>query len=263
MKKVELSDKEFVREQYTNPDKIDCRIAFHNNNSENKYGLHKWLYDQMQINDGNIFLELGCGLGTLWNENSKKIPSSIELKLSDLSIGMINSCRKSLNGIGNFKYLVTDAQNIPIMDNTIDAIIANHMLYHIQDKNVALSEIKRILKPNGKLYSSTNGKNNMKELTEIVIKVNPDLVWWNTTNTFTLDEGSSLLGNWFSTVELRKYKDSLLISDPDELITYILSGRGKILEKDISQFRKIIVNEIDQHGGELRITKDTGTFIAY
>jgi ubiquinone/menaquinone biosynthesis C-methylase UbiE len=163
MTKVELSDKEFVREQYTNPDKIDCRIAFHNNNSENKYGLHKWLYDQMQINDGNIFLELGCGLGTLWNENSKKIPSSIELILSDLSIGMINSCRKSLNGIGNFKYLVTDAQNIPIMDNTIDAIIANHMLYHIQDKNVALSEIKRILKPNGKLYSSTNGKNNMKE----------------------------------------------------------------------------------------------------
>jgi len=263
MKKVELSDKEFVREQYTNPDKIDCRIAFHNNNSENKYGLHKWLYDQMQINDGNIFLELGCGLGTLWIENSKKIPSSIEVIMSDLSIGMINSCRKSLIGIGNFKYLVTDAQNIPIMDNTIDAIIANHMLYHIQDKNVALSEIKRILKPNGKLYTSTNGINNMKELTEIVIKVNPDLVWWNTTNTFPLDEGSSLLGNWFSNVELRRYKDSLIISDPDELITYILSGRGKILENDISQFRKILVNEIDQHGGELRITKDTGTLIAY
>ena len=42
-----------------------------------------------------------------------------------------------------------DIQNLPFKDNTYDFIFASHVLEHIPDDRKALSEIRRILKPNG------------------------------------------------------------------------------------------------------------------
>lgn len=42
------------------------------------------------------------------------------------------------------------------------------MLYHVPDIDKALSEIKRVLKPGGNFYVSTNGKEHMQELEKLV-----------------------------------------------------------------------------------------------
>jgi ubiquinone/menaquinone biosynthesis C-methylase UbiE len=262
MKKVELFDKQFVQDQYKTTDKIDCRLSLHAKYSENKYGLHKWLFDQIQFTGGNKIAELGCGLGTLWTENLHRIPAATEVFLSDFSIGMIHSCQKALRGLPRFHYLVLDAQKIPIRNESMDAVIANHMVYHLQDKRAALSGMKRILKPKGKLYASTVGKSNMIELSEIIARYNPDWIWWNVSNSFQLEDGFNLLKNWFRNVEIRRYEDALVISEPDDLIAYILSGRGEFLEKDITQIHKFIEREFEKNGGIFRITKDVGTLIA-
>jgi SAM-dependent methyltransferase len=234
----------------------------HNKYSENKYGLHKWLFDQLHFSDGNKFVEFGCGLGTLWTENRQRIPTTSTIILSDLSMGMTSSCQKALRGLEYFRWLVMDAQTIPLADKTIDTVIANHMLYHLQDIPAAVSEIRRILKPGGKLFASTIGTSNLSELTDMVIRFDPDLVWWKVSNTFPLETGSELLANWFTHVDLRRYTDSLIITDPEDLIAYILSGRGKILEGEISRFREFMEKEFEKHGGILRITKDAGVLIA-
>ncbi len=51
-----------------------------------------------------------------------------------------------------------DAQSIPFEDETFDAVIANHMLYHVPDRPKAIAEIKRVLKPGGRLIATTIGK---------------------------------------------------------------------------------------------------------
>lgn len=147
MKKPELSDIKFVKEQYITPDKITIRIDLHNKYSENKYGWHKWVFDQFEFSEGNQLLELGCGLGTLWIENLPRIPVKCHVLLSDLSIGLTNSARKNLGGHNDFRFLLINAHNIPIKSANCDIVIANHMIYHLSDNNRALSEIMRVLKP--------------------------------------------------------------------------------------------------------------------
>jgi predicted SAM-dependent methyltransferase len=42
-----------------------------------------------------------------------------------------------------------DVQNIPLEDESIDVIICNHLLEHVEDDAKALQELHRILKPGG------------------------------------------------------------------------------------------------------------------
>jgi SAM-dependent methyltransferase len=46
-----------------------------------------------------------------------------------------------------------DIMAIPFSDGSFDAIICNHVLEHVYDDNVAISEMYRVLKPSGLLYS--------------------------------------------------------------------------------------------------------------
>ncbi|MFI3303260.1 MAG: methyltransferase domain-containing protein [Rikenellaceae bacterium] len=42
-----------------------------------------------------------------------------------------------------------DVQQIPLADNSVDVILCNHILEHVEDDRLAMRELKRILKPNG------------------------------------------------------------------------------------------------------------------
>lgn len=103
----------------------------------------------------------------------------------------------------------------------------------------------------------------MKEISELINRFNSELTWWKETNTFLLDDGYFLLKRWFQNVEQRRYKDSLVVTNPDDLIKYILSGINNVVEPQILQFREFVYREIEKCGGVFRITKDSGLFIAY
>ncbi len=48
--------------------------------------------------------------------------------------------------------IVGDIHSIPIEDNSVDGIICSSVLEHIENPIIALSEMKRILKPGGKIF---------------------------------------------------------------------------------------------------------------
>ncbi len=48
----------------------------------------------------------------------------------------------------------TDIMDIQYKENTFDYVIMNHVLEHIPDMNIAMAEVKRVLKPDGKLVLS-------------------------------------------------------------------------------------------------------------
>lgn len=75
----------------------------------------------------------------------------------------------------HFKYETIDIQDIPYEDETFDVIIARHMLYHVPDIDKAICEVRRVLKPDGKFYVSTNGIEHMRELEKLVTSYNTDI----------------------------------------------------------------------------------------
>lgn len=255
------------REQYENASNLRARIKIHDLFSTNKYGWMKWFFEQMIIPENAKILEVGCGDGSLWKKNIDRIPSDWNVTLTDFSNGMLKDAKLNLKThCGNFKFKNVDVENIPFKDNTFDIVIANHMLYHVSDRDKAFSEIRRVLKKGGKFYASTVGENHMIEFKNMIKNFDPKITFdksWDVTKNFQLENGKEQLSKWFSDISVKKYTDSLNVTEPSALIDYIFSMSDDI--KKILDTNKIYIllstinNEIAKSGG-IYISKDTGFF---
>lgn len=255
--------------QYKNAANLSARISLHDLFSTNKYGWHKWFYDQLDLCDDMTVLELGCGNASLWLRNINRIPKNCKIILTDISEGMLEDARQNLGDYSKkFNFNHTDAQNIPYEDNSFDVVIADHIIYHISNKQKSLSEIKRVLKPNGYLYLSTIGKNHLIELRELLkeFKSNIVIAQSDFAEDFGLENGATQISNCFNTIELLRYEDSLIVSEIEPIINYLYSTTGNskevLVDENLKNFKKLIENKM-KATGSIFITKDTGVFKAY
>ena len=190
------SDKKLL-EQYENASNLRARMNIHEMYSVNKYGWMRWCFDKLNMPNKSKILELGCGDASLWKKNKQRITSGLDITLSDFSKGMLNDAKINLGKESeNFKFQIIDAQDIPYDDCSFDIVIANHMLYHVDNIGKALSEIYRVLKPDGYFYSSTVGENHMIEIRNIMVKFKSetmDIRSSDITSRFKLENGSDKL----------------------------------------------------------------------
>jgi SAM-dependent methyltransferase len=259
-----LANDQYVVEQYRRPANLNTRIALHQRFS-NKYGWQRWVFDQLRLPARGQTLELGCGPGDLWLENEHRIPGGWEVVLSDRSAGMVRRARENVGRSRcRFRFQLVDAQSIPFADQSLDGVLANHMLYHVPDGGRALDEIRRVLKPGGRLYASTVGRDHLREVRDLVTQFDPRQSLWGgqTPHSFSLESGAGHLESRFAHVTLARYQDALLVTEPGPLIDYILSGSVQLAPDEKPAFAAFVKQEFQQRGGEFYITKDSGMFEA-
>jgi SAM-dependent methyltransferase len=247
-----------IREQYKDPANFNARVELHRLFSVNPQGWHHWVFEQFELPAQARLLEIGCGPGWLWLSNRAGIPSGWDITLTDFSSAMLETARQHLK-FRPFTFQQADAQDLPFPNASFDAIIANHMLYHVPDKPRAFAEIRRVLKPGGKFYASTIGKDNMLELRQLNRKfgiVSP----LNATLDFNLENGAEQLAGRFPNVELRLYEDELRVTEAGPAVAYAGSA-GSLTEQQAADLQAAITQEIAAHG-YFRISKPIGMFIA-
>lgn len=255
-----------LNSQYKDGANFGARVELHRRFSVNKYGWQRWVFDQFELGAESKLLELGCGPGLLWLSNWERLPASWRIILTDFSPGMLEEARQRL-GEEHFSYQVADAQALPFADESFDAVIANYMLYHVPDLPKALGEIRRVLKPGGRFYAATFGREHMRELHELVGKMWPDQNWAGLTKNaapFTLENGQATLAPFFGEVSLHTHEDALEVTEAEPLIAYALSGKaGELLIGEKREaFVALVKQELATHG-VIHITKDSGMFEAY
>jgi SAM-dependent methyltransferase len=186
------------------------------------------VYDQFDLPDEARLLEIGCGTGSLWSENFDRIPDGWEITLTDASPGMVAEAKRNLGDSRRFVFRVADGQELPFEDGTFDAVVANHMLYHVPNRPRELSEIARVLREGGTLYAATNGMEHLRELVGMLRVLDPthrsesiatDLPG------FTLENGAEQLSPWFPEVSLRQYEGSLIVTEAKPLVDSHASQR--------------------------------------
>jgi SAM-dependent methyltransferase len=255
-----LSDQTWVSDQYKNASNLLARIGLHERFSTNKYGWFRWVFDQINLSPHSCILELGCGSGLLWIKNKDRIPEEWDITLSDLSPGMLKEAQENLQVIHRFfRYEVIDIQAIPFEEDIFDAVIANHMLYHVPDRAKALSEIYRVLKPSGFFYAGTNGRtapSGSVGFRDWIV----DPSTCKGSEGFSLETGGSELSQWFSVVTQHRYEDSLAVTEVKPLIDYVQSGK-RLSSEEVQEFEKVVEREIASHG-VIHIPKSGGVFIA-
>ena len=120
---------------------------------------------------GNV-LEIAIGSGlNLKFYDAKKITGLTGLEPSKEIWELNQFNTKNLQF--NFTFLNAYAEEIPINDNTFDSVVITYALCTIQNTQKALSEIKRVLKPEGKLFFCEHGLAPDKKVAYWQNKINP------------------------------------------------------------------------------------------
>ena len=91
-----ISDRRYLSDQYRDAANLNARITLHLRFSTNPYGWMRWVFDRIDLPPACRILELGCGPGGLWSENSGRIPERWRATLTDSSIGMVRRARENL-----------------------------------------------------------------------------------------------------------------------------------------------------------------------
>ena len=256
-----LSNQDYLRRQYRDSSNLSARVGLHVRFSTEEYPWFHWVFDHFDIPENGRVLELGCGTGLLWRENLGRIPHGRSMTLSDASQGMVQEVEQSLHHTDlKFTFEVVEAQSIPYEKHSFDVVIANHMLYHVPDLARALSEIRRVLQPEGRLYTTTVGLNHMAELTEVPRKlgIGTSDSSDHTVAQFNLDNGAEKLAQWFAEVEVKRRKGALVVTEAAPLIDYLMSYLC-ISDEEAVELHAYFDREI-QLKGAFQITTESGIF---
>ncbi len=189
--------------------------------------------------------------------------------MTDLSEGMLNIVKYNLLEVEQvIDYSIMDIQNIEYEDNSFDCAIANHMLYHVQNRDLAISEIARILKADGTFHATTNSLYNMKGLKDLVKGFDSQLDYssFSVAKEFGIENGAGQLSKHFDSVETLVYEDSLHITEAKPLVDYVLSLEGHVNIQDIMTESKIkdfyrYLEDTILREGSINIPKFSGMFI--
>jgi ubiquinone/menaquinone biosynthesis C-methylase UbiE len=266
---VLTEDKMLNDNQYSNPAKFNARIYLNSKFKTNPKSWFTWIFEHFPKNENLKVLELGCGTGLFWLSNRNEIPDTWTITLSDYSEGMLETTRQNLSKLKrDFQYNVVNAENITYPDESFDIIIANNMLYHVEDRSKSISHIRRTLKSNGVFFASTMGNKDMLELNncfcEFLQKQNKPFKFRE--KSFSLENGLEQLKPYFPKVTIDRYEDVLKIDEVEPIIDYYLSlnemynNRVVLSDYDIDPFRKYLEGILDSKKN-IPVTTDRGLFI--
>jgi len=116
--------------------------------------LYKNLADNVKKNipkkiSKPVIVDLGVGPGLLSKEIINQIPNSKVIGIDPSEI-MLDFANKNVEK-ENFKTLLGISEKIPLEKNTVDVVVSRFSLTYWENPKDSFEEIKRILKPGGKL----------------------------------------------------------------------------------------------------------------
>ena len=121
-------------------------------------GVHRiWKRDftsSSGVNLGDKVLDLAGGTGDIAALLSKRVGVKGRIVLSDINEAMLNVGRRRLEDqgiVGNIRYAIANAEKLPFESGEFDAVTIAFGLRNVTDKDAALREMYRVLKPGGKV----------------------------------------------------------------------------------------------------------------
>jgi SAM-dependent methyltransferase len=241
-----VSERERIQEQYATNSNLRARIALHDKYSRTPVWYPHWIFDGYAFGDDADVLEVGCGDGNIWRENLDRIPLGWRLTLTDFSPGMVDAARAVLGD--RAEYAVADVQDLPFVDASFDAVIANHMLFHVEDRPRALGEIVRVLRPGGQFRATAIGLDHLREVRELAPPP-PDSQFAKTRERFTIEQVPDELAPFFVDVDVESLPgpQDLEVTELEDLLDFVRS-RGDVSEEELEPLRVAAEKDIAEQG---------------
>lgn len=117
---------------------------------EGYYGQPRAVSEQIEAIGAQRVLELGSGKGFNSSFLAQRHPQ-VQFQGVDLTPLHVSIANKKAQSLPNLSFQVGDFNQLPFPDQSFDLIFGVDCLCHAQDAKIALAEIRRVLKPGGRL----------------------------------------------------------------------------------------------------------------
>jgi len=219
----------------------------------------------------NDVLELACGTGILTQILRERLGEATKLTATDLSEGMIKVAKtKTIEKKVDWK--VVDATTLPFKDGSFDVVVCQYGVMFFPDKEKAMSEIFRVLRPGGRLLFNVWDKLKYNELPRIAHGVIEKLFDGNPPTFYQIPFGfndhfvirSLLRGAGFNDVGLTTLEMKFQAKPEDAAMGYIegnpILDEIKKLGKDVTEVRQAVERAIASELGS-KMAKGKGQAI--
>jgi ubiquinone/menaquinone biosynthesis C-methylase UbiE len=105
-------------------------------------------FDAAGLQPGELAADIGAGTGFI---TEGLLDNGLSVIAVDQSAAMLNKLKLKFPSSDQIDCRVGEAKKLPIEDNSVDYVFANMYLHHVENPLKAIKEMKRILKPGGKL----------------------------------------------------------------------------------------------------------------
>ena len=232
----------------------------------------RWTLDTVAWQGDEAVLDIGSGTGSHYSQLSARLPG-VEYYALDLSPNLL---RQHPAGAGCLA--LADAVQLPYADDRFDIVMANHVIFHLDNIEGGLQEIKRVLKPGGRVLASTNSLHNLPEL-QVLIRRAIVLLSGNGTrqhpptlpsDAFALENGTRMLARHFYAVVRHDLPSQLVFNDIEPALDYLDSMRDLrqhslpdgVAWDDMMLIMRQQLTQLLQLMGKLELTLSCGALIA-
>ncbi|MFB7912167.1 class I SAM-dependent methyltransferase [Kitasatospora sp. NPDC056076] len=216
-----------------------------------QYDLPGIVVEELAGTSGIVF-DVGCGNGKFVGRLRKDRPD-LRLVGMDISLGILTDVEKPV--------LVADAQALPFVDDSADAVLALHMLYHVSDIEATINELARVLQPGGVLIASTNSETDKQELDQLWAKAAGDVLGTpegparvSLSSRFSLEKARGYLRTAFKDIRIRELPGTIEITDPAPIVAHLASYEawadqcGVPFHDTVSRAAEIVTATIEAEG---------------
>ena len=114
-------------------------------------GRRKATFEALNIAVGQQVLDVGCGGGHLLRDLALSVGTEGRVVGLDPSNQQIEAAKEHCQDLGNVAFSQDSATELSFADGEFDAIASIQVLEYIENVDGALSEIRRVIKPGGRL----------------------------------------------------------------------------------------------------------------
>jgi SAM-dependent methyltransferase len=209
---VSLTDPDLVRREYETERGLAARASAYEFDEFGEGDARRIALDAVAELTPQRVLEVGCGRGEFAERMVAEL--GVEVVALDQSERMVLLTRR--RGIDA---RVGDVQALPFEDGAFDCAVANWMLYHLADLDRGLSELARVLRPEGRLVAATNSLDHLGELWRLVGRDR-----WTEPARFFAETGEASLRPHFARIERRDVEGRVVFRDTAAARHYVESS---------------------------------------